>query len=191
MCAEHDSDCVQAEKRGGLAPAVGEDADMEPGATAETVQQAAAQAQAAFHLGKRDRTAEASTSAAVGKPCCLPHHTRIDSDALATCSGCKGGPGWISWHACTIAALTCSASQVSRAARTSSCCADPSRKAFFKDFMHVVREADVILEVLDARDPEGTRCLDVERFIRRSGGDKKIVLVLNKIGAPLRASPNS
>ena len=49
----------------------------------------------------------------------------------------------------------------------------------------MVRESDVVLEVLDARDPVGTRCLDVERFIRRTGGDKKIVLVLNKIGEAL------
>ena len=46
----------------------------------------------------------------------------------------------------------------------------------------MVSAADVIIEVLDARDPLGSRCLDVERFVRRSGADKKIILLLNKIG---------
>jgi hypothetical protein len=48
----------------------------------------------------------------------------------------------------------------------------------------VVEAADVIIEVLDARDPLSCRCLDVERFVRRAGAAKKIVLLLNKIGAP-------
>lgn len=42
--------------------------------------------------------------------------------------------------------------------------------------------ADVIIEVLDARDPLGSRCLDVERFVRKSGATKKIILLLNKVG---------
>jgi nuclear GTP-binding protein len=37
--------------------------------------------------------------------------------------------------------------------------------------------------VLDARDPMGCRCLDVERFVRKIDPSKKIVLLLNKIGA--------
>lgn len=58
---------------------------------------------------------------------------------------------------------------------------DSSRKAFFKDFVKVVEAADVILEVIDARDPIGGRCLDVERFVRRVDPSKKIVLLLNKV----------
>jgi hypothetical protein len=46
----------------------------------------------------------------------------------------------------------------------------------------VVQASDVIIEVLDARDPLGTRCVDVERFARRVDPSKKIVLLLNKIG---------
>ena len=34
--------------------------------------------------------------------------------------------------------------------------ADPSR-AYFKEFLRVVEAADVVLQVLDARDPLGTR----------------------------------
>lgn len=46
----------------------------------------------------------------------------------------------------------------------------------------VAEAADVIIEVIDARDPEGGRCRDVERFVRSKGANKKVVLLLNKIG---------
>lgn len=49
-------------------------------------------------------------------------------------------------------------------------------------FIQVVEAADVILEVLDARDPIGCRCPQVEQAVIQSGTNKKIVLVLNKIG---------
>ena len=61
--------------------------------------------------------------------------------------------------------------------------ADGSRRAFYRDFVKVVEAADVVIEVLDARDPLSCRCVDVERFIRRAGASKKIILLLNKIGA--------
>ncbi|KAK2076812.1 hypothetical protein QBZ16_005038 [Prototheca wickerhamii] len=56
---------------------------------------------------------------------------------------------------------------------------DYSRRAYYKDF--VAEAADVIIEVIDARDPEGGRCRDVERFVRSKGANKKVVLLLNKI----------
>lgn len=52
----------------------------------------------------------------------------------------------------------------------------------FYYFFEVVEAADVILEVLDARDPLGCRCPQVEQAVIQSGTNKKIVLVLNKIG---------
>jgi len=42
--------------------------------------------------------------------------------------------------------------------------------------------ADVVLEVLDARDPLGCRTKRIEQDILESGVDKKIILILNKIG---------
>jgi nuclear GTP-binding protein len=59
---------------------------------------------------------------------------------------------------------------------------DSSRKAFDKIFKQVLEAADVILYVLDARDPEGTRSREVERQIMTAvGGSKRLILVLNKI----------
>lgn len=46
----------------------------------------------------------------------------------------------------------------------------------------MVDASDVILEVLDARDPLGCRCPQVEQAVIQTGTSKKIVLVLNKIG---------
>ncbi|KAJ5832254.1 hypothetical protein N7474_000565 [Penicillium riverlandense] len=57
-----------------------------------------------------------------------------------------------------------------------------SRRAFDKVFKQVVESADVVLYVLDARDPEGTRSKEVEREIMAAdGGSKRLILILNKI----------
>lgn len=57
-----------------------------------------------------------------------------------------------------------------------------SRKAYDKVFKQVVDQADVVLYVLDARDPEGTRSRDVERAVMQAAsGGKRLILVLNKI----------
>ncbi|KAF4033752.1 50S ribosome-binding GTPase [Phytophthora infestans] len=57
---------------------------------------------------------------------------------------------------------------------------DASRRAYMKELRKVVDKADVILEVLDARDPMGCRTLDMEDAIGNRHG-KKLVLVLNKV----------
>lgn len=59
---------------------------------------------------------------------------------------------------------------------------DNSDRAFYKELVKVVEASDVILEVLDARDPLGTRCVDMEKMVMKSGPEKHIVLLLNKIG---------
>ncbi|NXK49343.1 GNL3 protein, partial [Chauna torquata] len=56
-----------------------------------------------------------------------------------------------------------------------------SKKSFRSDLEKVIEASDVVLEVLDARDPMGCRCPQLEQAITCSGGDKKLLLVLNKI----------
>lgn len=59
---------------------------------------------------------------------------------------------------------------------------ESSRRAFDKIFKQVLEAADVILYVLDARDPEGTRSKEVERQVMAAqSGSKRLVLILNKI----------
>lgn len=41
--------------------------------------------------------------------------------------------------------------------------------------------SDVVAEVIDARDPMGTRCLHVERFLRKEKPHKHVILIINKI----------
>lgn len=59
---------------------------------------------------------------------------------------------------------------------------DHSERSFYKELVKVIEASDVILEVLDARDPLGTRCVDMERMVYKSDPNKRIVLLLNKIG---------
>ncbi|KAJ1667926.1 nuclear GTP-binding protein nug1 [Coemansia sp. RSA 1813] len=58
---------------------------------------------------------------------------------------------------------------------------DNSKRAYYREFQKVVQNADVILEVLDARDPLGTRAPQIERMILDAGANKRIILILNKI----------
>ncbi|KAI3772898.1 hypothetical protein L6452_04092 [Arctium lappa] len=58
---------------------------------------------------------------------------------------------------------------------------DNSERSFYKELAKVIEASDVILEVLDARDPLGTRCGDMEKMVLRAGPEKHLVLLLNKI----------
>ena len=58
---------------------------------------------------------------------------------------------------------------------------------YFKELNEVISQSDVIIEVLDARDPNGCRSLSIERKIISlksnlfDSGTKKLILLINKI----------
>jgi len=61
-----------------------------------------------------------------------------------------------------------------------------SRRWYFKEVKKLIEDSDIILEVLDARDPMGCRCYDMEKAILSkmtpTGAQaKRIILVINKI----------
>ncbi|OBA17426.1 uncharacterized protein OGAPODRAFT_85817 [Ogataea polymorpha] len=57
---------------------------------------------------------------------------------------------------------------------------EKSRKQFDKIFKSVVEASDVVLYVLDARDPEGTRSRKVEEAVLQNSG-KRLIFVVNKV----------
>ena len=68
------------------------------------------------------------------------------------------------------------------ALQTSGKSADTSLRAFSKFYKNVVENSDIILYVLDARDPSGTRSREIEREIASADdGSKRLILILNKI----------
>ncbi|KAH3744376.1 Nuclear GTP-binding protein [Pelomyxa schiedti] len=57
---------------------------------------------------------------------------------------------------------------------------DLSMRQYHKLFSNVVQSADVVLEILDARDPLGCRCYEAEKVVV-ADPKKRLVLILNKI----------
>lgn len=55
------------------------------------------------------------------------------------------------------------------------------KKKFMKEFHKVLEMADIIVEVLDARDPVSSRCKEAEQLLAASKIEKKLIIVLNKI----------
>ncbi|GAB0495370.1 hypothetical protein MMPV_006670 [Pyropia vietnamensis] len=66
-----------------------------------------------------------------------------------------------------------------------------SRRAFMAQFRSVVDSADVLLQVLDARDPLGTRSAEVERAVLDASPPKRLILILNKVDLVPRSVANT
>lgn len=58
--------------------------------------------------------------------------------------------------------------------------AGKSRRVY-NELFKVIDASDVVIQVLDARDPLGTRSRYVEEYIRKEKAHKHVVLLLNKI----------
>ncbi|KWU47342.1 nucleolar GTP-binding protein 2 [Rhodotorula sp. JG-1b] len=54
-------------------------------------------------------------------------------------------------------------------------------KRIWSELYKVIDSSDVILHVLDARDPLGTRCDSVESYLAKEKRGKKVIYVLNKV----------
>ncbi|CEP18961.1 hypothetical protein [Parasitella parasitica] len=53
-------------------------------------------------------------------------------------------------------------------------------KRIWNELYKVIDSSDVIIHVLDARDPIGTRCRNIENFIKKEKPHKQLIFVLNK-----------
>lgn len=53
-------------------------------------------------------------------------------------------------------------------------------KRIWNELYKVIDSSDVVIHVLDARDPEGTRCRSIEKYIHDEAPHKHLVFVVNK-----------
>ncbi|KAK9809575.1 hypothetical protein WJX73_003704 [Symbiochloris irregularis] len=53
-------------------------------------------------------------------------------------------------------------------------------KRIWGELYKVLDSSDVVIQVLDARDPQGTRCGHLERHLRKTARHKHLILLLNK-----------
>lgn len=53
-------------------------------------------------------------------------------------------------------------------------------KRIWDELYKVLDSSDVVIEVLDARDPQGTRCLHIENHLKKNHPHKHLVFVVNK-----------
>ena len=54
-----------------------------------------------------------------------------------------------------------------------------SKKGNWREVKKAIEASDVVVQVLDARDPEGTRCQQIEDLISEEG--KKLIFAVNKV----------
>lgn len=73
------------------------------------------------------------------------------------------------------------AAAATQAAKRALAFAPTSQRSFHKELSTVIKSSDVLLEVLDARDPMGCRCLPLEAAVLEKCKGKRLVLILNKV----------
>ncbi|KAJ1916760.1 GTPase required for pre-60S ribosomal subunit nuclear export and maturation, partial [Tieghemiomyces parasiticus] len=54
-------------------------------------------------------------------------------------------------------------------------------KRIWNELYKVIDSSDVVIHVLDARDPMGTRCKNVEKYLNKEAKHKHLVFLLNKV----------
>lgn len=54
-------------------------------------------------------------------------------------------------------------------------------KRIWGELYRVLDSADVVIQVLDARDPQGTRCRHIEKYLQKEKPHKHLVFLLNKV----------
>lgn len=53
-------------------------------------------------------------------------------------------------------------------------------KRIWNELYKVIDSSDVVIQVLDARNPEGTRCRQVEAYLKKEKAHKHLIFILNK-----------
>lgn len=54
-------------------------------------------------------------------------------------------------------------------------------KRIWNELYKVIDSSDVLLQILDARDPMGTRCSHIEKYLRTEKPHKQLMFILNKV----------
>ncbi|GAB1605461.1 nucleolar GTP-binding protein 2-like [Argonauta hians] len=54
-------------------------------------------------------------------------------------------------------------------------------KRIWNELYKVIDSSDVLVQVLDARDPLGTRCYQVENYLKKEKPHKQLIFILNKV----------
>jgi len=53
-------------------------------------------------------------------------------------------------------------------------------KRIWNELYKVIDSSDVVIQVLDARNPDGTRCKQVEQYLKKDKSHKHLIFILNK-----------
>ena len=126
-------------------------------------------------------TARAEARKALGKQARLEQTARRRGIFPEAAAGLAAGAASSASVAATSDPSADRVASASSAAKRALACAPANQRAFQKELTTVLKASDVLLEVLDARDPMGCRCVALEDAVLAKCAGKRIVLVLNKV----------